>query len=98
MTLRDFNFVGSKGKAFAVATQLAKKMASDQWMSTQTTAYCLLAMSKFAQNNGQGITIQYKKNGKVQAIKTMKSIANRSLEVRTGLSNDVSNIKITPFM
>jgi hypothetical protein len=28
-------------------------MASDQWMSTQTTAYCLLAMSKFAQNNGK---------------------------------------------
>jgi hypothetical protein len=54
--------------------------------STQTTAYCLLAMSKFAQNNRQGITIQYKKDGKVQAIKTMKSIANRSLEVRTGLS------------
>jgi hypothetical protein len=37
-------------------------MASDQWMSTQTTAYCLLAMSKFAQNNGQEGTIQYKKN------------------------------------
>jgi hypothetical protein len=42
--------------------KLAKKMASDQWMSTQTTAYCLLAMSKFAQNNGtKGIAVQFKK-------------------------------------
>ena len=87
MTLETLISLGLKGKAFAVATQLAKKMASDQWMSTQTTAYCLLAMSKFAQNNGaKGIAIQYKKDGKVQAIKTMKSIANRSLEVRTGQS------------
>ncbi|MBE0390769.1 alpha-2-macroglobulin [Flavobacterium sp. PL002] len=85
MTLETLISLGLKAKAFAVATQLAKKMASDQWMSTQTTAYCLLAMSKFAQNNGsKGIAVQFRKDGKVQTIKTMKSIANRSLDVRTG--------------
>jgi hypothetical protein len=46
-------------------------MASDQWMSTQTTAYCLLAMSKFAQNNGtKGIAVQFKKKeGKLKLLK-----------------------------
>jgi hypothetical protein len=57
--------LGLKAKAFVAANKLAKKMASDQWMSTQTTAYCLLAMSKFAQNNGtKGIAVQFKKEGK----------------------------------
>lgn len=85
MTLETLLSLGLKVKAFAVANKLAKKMASDQWMSTQTTAYCLLAMSKFAQINGtKGIAVQFKKDGKSQNIKTAKSIANRSLSVRTG--------------
>lgn len=88
MTLETLISLGLKAKAFAVATQLAKKMASDQWMSTQTTAYCLLAMSKFAQNNGsKGIAVQFRKDGKVQTIKTMKSIANRSLDVKAGVNS-----------
>ena len=85
MTLETLLSLGLKAKAFGVANKLAKKMASDQWMSTQTTAYCLLAMSKFAQNNGtKGIAVQFRKDGRAQTIKTAKSIANRSLTVRTG--------------
>jgi hypothetical protein len=85
MTLETLVLLGLKQKAFETATQLAKNMASDQWMSTQTTAYCLFSMSKFAKNNGsKGIVVQFSKDGKKQFVKTMKSIANRALEVKTG--------------
>ena len=46
MALETMLLLDQKQKAFAMATKLAKNMASDQWMSTQTTAYCLYAMSK----------------------------------------------------
>lgn len=65
-------------------------MASSEWMSTQTTAYCLYSMSKFAKSNGsQGIDLQWTKDGKVQLIKTSKSMADRTLVVKPG-SNGVT--------
>jgi len=88
MSLETLLLLGQKQKAFAMATKLAKDMSSDQWMSTQTTAYCLYAMAKFSVSNGpKGIDVQFSKDGKAQTIKTMKTIADRSLVVKTGLNS-----------
>nr|WP_255557629.1 MG2 domain-containing protein [Flavobacterium taihuense] len=85
MALETLLLLGQKQKAFAMAAKLAKHMSSDQWMSTQTTAYCLYAMAKFSVSNGpKGIDVQFSKDGKGQSIKTMKTIADRSLVVKTG--------------
>ncbi|PVX45481.1 hypothetical protein C8C85_1277 [Flavobacterium sp. 103] len=85
MALETMLLLGQKQKAFAMATKLAKDMSSDQWMSTQTTAYCLYAMTKFSVSNGaKGIDVQFSKDGKAQTIKTMKTIADRSLVVKMG--------------
>ncbi len=90
MALETLLLLGQKQKAFAMATKLAKDMSSDQWMSTQTTAYGLYAMAKFSVSNGpKGIDVQLSKDGKAQSIKTMKTIADRSLVVKTG-SNSVT--------
>ncbi|WP_281636435.1 alpha-2-macroglobulin family protein [Flavobacterium marginilacus] len=88
MALETMLLLGQKQNAFAMAIKLAKAMSSDQWMSTQTTAYCLYAMAKFSVSNGaKGIDIQFGKDGKMQAIKTMKTIADRSLTVTAGLNS-----------
>ncbi|MDN3671758.1 MG2 domain-containing protein [Flavobacterium branchiarum] len=90
MALETMLLLDQKQKAFAMATKLAKNMASDQWMSTQTTAYCLYAMSKFSLNNGaKGIDVQYSSAGKTESIKTNKTVADRSLVVKAG-SNSVT--------
>nr|WP_294925191.1 MG2 domain-containing protein [uncultured Flavobacterium sp.] len=90
MALETMLLLGQKQKAFAMAAKLAKQMSNNQWMSTQTTAYCLYAMSKFAVSNGpKGINIQFTKNGKGETIKTQKTVADRSLVVQTG-SNSVT--------
>ncbi len=90
MALETMLLLGQKQKAFAMAAKLAKQMSNNQWMSTQTTAYCLYAMSKFAVSNGpKGINVQFSKNGKGETIKTQKTVADRSLVVRTG-SNSVT--------
>ncbi|WP_310558859.1 MG2 domain-containing protein [Flavobacterium sp.] len=90
MALETMLLLGQKQKAFTMAIKLAKNMSSDQWMSTQTTAYCLYAMAKFSANNGpKGIDVQFSKDGKEQVVKTMKTIADSNLAVKTG-SNSVT--------
>lgn len=85
MTLETLILLGQKQNAFLMANKLAKQMSSSEWMSTQTTGYCLYAMSKFAKSNGtKGIEIQFSTNGKSQVVTTMKSIAERDLVVKSG--------------
>ena len=85
MALETLILLGQKQKAFSMATKLAKNMSSDRWMSTQTTAYGLYAMSKFAKSNGsKGVSVQYTNAGKPVVINTNKTIAQRDLSVTTG--------------
>lgn len=90
MALETLILLDQKAKAFAMATKLAKDLSSDEWMSTQTTAYGLYAMAKFAKLNGsKGISIQYSFAGKAEVINTDKALAQRNLAVGMG-SNSVT--------
>jgi len=90
MALETLLLLDKKSEAFGMANKLAKSMSSNQWMSTQTTAYCLYAMSKFAQQNGTGgIDVTYTSLGKTQPVKTAKTFADRTLTV-SGNGNSVS--------
>ena len=69
--LETLTLMKKKSDAYNIAKLISSEMCNDQWMSTQTTAACLLAMSQFAGkdiNPGQikkiGITI----NGKREEI------------------------------
>ena len=88
MALETLILLGQKQKAFTMATKLAKSLSSNEWMSTQTTAYGLYAMSKFAQSNGsKGVSIQYTNGGKVQVINTNKTVAQRNLVLVSGTNS-----------
>ncbi len=85
MALETLILLGQKSKAFSMATKLAKNLSSNQWMSTQTTAYSLYAMSKFTQNNGsKGVSLQYLNGGKSQIINTNKTVSERNLVLKSG--------------
>lgn len=88
MALETLVLLGQKARAFAVATKLAKNLSSSEWMSTQTTAYSLYAMSKFIKSNGsKGVNIQYTNSGKSQVINSTKSVTQRNLIVKTGANS-----------
>ncbi|MCZ8169120.1 MG2 domain-containing protein [Flavobacterium sp.] len=101
MALETLILLGQKAQAFQLATKLAKNMASDEWMSTQTSAYCLYAMSKFAQSNGgKGMNVNVIQKGKSETINSAKSLSQRTLVVQNG-SNNVTlknNLKNTLFV
>jgi alpha-2-macroglobulin len=83
--LETLILLGQKPKAFSMATKLAKNLSSNQWMSTQTTAYSLYAISKCTQNNGsKGVSIQYLNGGKPQIINTNKTVSERNLVLKSG--------------
>lgn len=48
MILETLSLTGNKTKATTLAKEIAAKLSSDQWMSTQETAYSLLAMCEYA--------------------------------------------------
>lgn len=94
MALETLIVLGQKEKAFTVASKLAKQMSSGEWMSTQTSAYCLYAMSKFAQVNGsKGIDVTYTNKGKTQTINTTKTFADRVLQINGNNTVTIKNNK-----
>jgi len=83
-------------KSREISEYLAKQLSSDRWMSTQTTAYSLLAMAKMVEiGGGKDLNIEFSNNGNTaDAINTKKSIAQRKLTIVDGANSlKVSNKK-----
>ncbi|MBI9040841.1 MG2 domain-containing protein [Lutibacter sp.] len=74
-----------------LAKYIAKRLSSNSWMSTQTTAYCLLSMAKMVEmNGGKSIKLQYTVNAnKAESIDSKFAIAQRGLLIKEG-KNTVS--------
>lgn len=71
-----------------LAEYIAKELSSNRWMSTQTTAYSLLAMAKMVDaHGGKALKINYSINGKTESIDTKSAIAQRELNVNDGTNN-----------
>jgi hypothetical protein len=52
MILETLTLLGDATGAAQLAKQISDELSKNEWMSTQTTAYSLLAISKFAGKNG----------------------------------------------
>ena len=65
-----------------LAVSLAKNLSSQNWYSTQETAFALLAMSKMVmKNGGKSIDLSFTNNGKSITVKTDRAIAQRALAI-----------------
>ncbi len=90
MALETYVLLKDKAKAQDVAKTIAKRLSERSYMSTQSTAYSLLAMAKFAEMVGsKGIKASVGVNGKSENIGTAKTLANRDLKIKEG-SNQIT--------
>ena len=90
MALETLLLLGQKTKAFQMANQLAKNLSSDRYMNTQTTAYSLYVMAKFAESNGsKGVSIQFLNHKKLEIVQTAKTTIQRSLVTNLGVNSVV---------
>ncbi|MEM9887179.1 MAG: alpha-2-macroglobulin family protein, partial [Bacteroidota bacterium] len=51
--------LGDKKQAASIVQDISKQMSQDRWYNTQTTAYCLLAVSKFVGESGTSKKFQF---------------------------------------
>jgi len=81
-----------------VAKSIAKDLSSNQWMSTQSTAFSLLSIGKMVlKNGGKSINIKFTNDGETERLKTASSMVQRTLKVKKGqnliqIHNNENNI------
>jgi len=98
MALEAYVLLKEHHKAKDLGKYIAQALSNKRYMSTQTTAYSLLAMAKYAAFiGGKGIAVSYATNGKNNTtISTSKTLASRTISVLNGgnsieLKNNKSN-------
>lgn len=65
-----------------LSISLGKNLSSQNWYSTQETAFALLAMSKMVlKNGGKSLDLSFVQNGKEIKVKTDRAIAQRKIAV-----------------
>ncbi len=85
MTLETLLLTGRTKEAFEMARRVANDLASDRWMSTQTTAFSLYAFAKFAQTqNPAPIDIQLAGANQNLSLSTEKPVISRNLKTDDG--------------
>jgi alpha-2-macroglobulin len=84
MILETLTLLGDDAGAAQLAKLISEELTKEQWMSTQTTAYSLLAVAKFAGKSGTAgkIDVSFSENGGGETgIVTTAAVAQRPLAV-----------------
>ncbi len=89
MTLETLVLLKNFTQAKTVANDVAKSLSTNHWMSTQTTAYSLLALAKFATKVDQ-LTCVIKINAETITCDTKKPIFQQPLSFKTSLTHQVT--------
>lgn len=96
MILETLTLMKEKEKAIPVIKSISDALSSQEWMSTQSTAYCLLAISKFVGTDGvsEGLNFNYSLN-KGRSVKATTKLpvvqVNMNLDKREQGSVTVKN-------
>ena len=93
MVLETLTLMNRRAEAAVLVKSIAAQLSQDEWYSTQTTAYSLLAIAKYtgANNSGQKITATENINGKNIAVNTESTVSQTEMNWQ----NERSNITIT---
>ena len=88
MILETLTLMNKREEAIPVMQRISDALSADRWMSTQTTAYCLLAVARFAGTAGISNEMRYEyvlEGGKTVQGKTQLPLVQVPLEI-TGVS------------
>ncbi len=84
MALETALLIGRKEDAGRWALEIANKLSSSDWLSTQTTAYSLYAMAKYVEINksGSSFSASYTWSGKTENINSKDAMTSVELLVK----------------
>ena len=83
MIIEALTKMGLKNKAASSVKELSEVLSSDRWMSTQTTAFCLKAISDFIGESGKSNSLNYSYtfNGRSDSQITNQVIDQKDLNI-----------------
>lgn len=86
MILEVLTLMGRRNEAFKIVNSLAAKLSTDNWYSTQTTAYSLIAIAAYCGENKSGDKIMANAtlNGKSVKINSASYISQTSIDISKG--------------
>lgn len=90
IVLEVYNLLKMKDNAFDMVRRISDNLSSGQWMSTQTTAYALLAVSHYLENNksSTSFAIDITQDGKSTKLKSQTPMIVQEL------NSDVENVSV----
>ncbi|MCW3090672.1 MAG: hypothetical protein JWP81_1741 [Ferruginibacter sp.] len=93
MVLETLTLMGNRKKAAALLPTIAAKLSEDNWYSTQTTAYALIAIAKYCGKNPSGVKLMAAANINGKPVEINSAAYIRQLPVL--LNNGTSNVVVT---
>jgi uncharacterized protein YfaS (alpha-2-macroglobulin family) len=93
MILETLTLLGRKAEGAKLIQSLAIKLGKDDWYSTQTTAYSLLAIAKFCGANSASNNLQYSYtiDGKSNKVNSNQFLNSTALSFTAGNGVTISN-------
>ncbi len=81
MALETMRMLGMSTKGYKLLVDISKSLGLDNWYSTQTTAYSLLAVSKYySEHKPDKLVYNYTINGQSASVKSDKPMASHNFE------------------
>lgn len=92
MILETLTLLDMKTKAAPLVKAISAALSANRWMSTQTTAYCLIAVSKFAGANGASNEMRYavKINGSSSSLNTKLPVKQIDMQLKGASAGTVT--------
>ena len=92
MIIETLTLLGQREQAAILVRELAERLSSNHWMSTQATAYSLMAISKFA-NGEKGSNVKY--HFDYNGAKTKTTLSSKPVQVVELTPDMLRNNKLT---
>ncbi|MBK0381751.1 hypothetical protein I5M32_02155 [Pedobacter sp. SD-b] len=89
MILETLTQMGRKAQALSLVKSIAAKLSQQNWYSTQTTAYSLIAIAKYCGVNKDGskLNFSYTINGVAKTLSTHSYLERINLDFKAGQAN-----------
>ncbi len=92
LAMETYLLMGDKAKAFPLFKEIANELGSEKWMSTQTTAFALYAVSLFANNQpDNNFSFNYRFNDKKESVESNKPVFSFDLPAEQNKKLTVTN-------
>jgi len=93
MILETLTLLGKKSRAFKLLKEISEELSGKKYMSTQTTAYSLIAASLYAENNAVSGALKYQyalNSGSMKTVSVKKSISQTDMNIKGTKSGNIT--------